>query len=388
VTERQIEMFNLSLDLEQSAIAEACKEFGRDRLRSAAEQAENNPEVAAKVLAELTQLGVTTPIAEEHGGQGAMDVVTYLVALEQLAIGDPGLTYAAAAAGHAALLIQACGTQEQKKRYLSEIAGSRQGASLLLHEPHGSDPTDLETVARLASGTWTISGNKSFVPLPGAADLAVIVAADAHTSSVVAFVTEQSPSPTYVITRDSRKTSTIGLRAAHTGDVELRELSLPDEARLAGEAGLRALLRAAAQVTLSVGAIALGAAVAATEYATAYAVDRVAFGQSIFDFQGVSFNLADRNIECDATRLELWNIAAQLDAVDPADASAAAELARAAHSVAARAGEIATNATRNCINVLGGHGFLTDHPIERWYRDAATLAVAAFDPLAVDLRLV
>jgi alkylation response protein AidB-like acyl-CoA dehydrogenase len=164
--------------------------------------------------------------------------------------------------------------------------------------------------------------------------------------------------------------------------VKLGGVTLPESALLSGADDL-ALSRAIAWVRLTLPALALGCARAAREYACQYATQRIAFGRPIASFQGVAFPLADQDMAIDAARMELWETARVVET-----SRDAAQLERLTASCVARAGEVALQTAREGVQTLGGHGFITDYPVERWYRCAAALAAIDFDPAASTVHYI
>jgi alkylation response protein AidB-like acyl-CoA dehydrogenase len=132
-----------------------------------------------------------------------------------------------------------------------------------------------------------------------------------------------------------------------------------------------------ARIRLTLPALAIGCARASLEFARRYATERVAFGRPIAAFQGVAFPLADQDMAVEAARLELWEVARAVEGSrDPG------LIERLCANAIAHAGEAVLRATREGVQTLGGHGFICDYPIERWYRCAAALAAIDFDPVA------
>jgi alkylation response protein AidB-like acyl-CoA dehydrogenase len=129
---------------------------------------------------------------------------------------------------------------------------------------------------------------------------------------------------------------------------------------------------------LTVPAVAIGAARAANAYAAAYAQERMAFGRPISAFQGVAFLVADADTAIDAARLSLWSAANELDRITDV-----AVLDDLVSSTVARVCAAMERVTRDAVQVLGGSGFVKDHPVEYWWRSAMTLAAIDTDPLAV-----
>jgi alkylation response protein AidB-like acyl-CoA dehydrogenase len=167
--------------------------------------------------------------------------------------------------------------------------------------------------------------------------------------------------------------SLIGLAAAPTANLKI-DVVLPAH-RLLGGANCdpELLARAIAHVRLTTAFIALGCAQRAIEYASHYATERIAFGRPIAQFQGTAFLMADAHIQINAARLESLEIASRLAT------AGVAKLERSVSMALSYACATATRATRDAVQVLGGHGFITDHPVERWYRAAAGLSTLDFD---------
>lgn len=369
-------MIELGRSEDQTTLVELVHAFAEKELRPAARDAETARATPLSLGNALHALGVACPVPEAYGGQGVPDLVTYLMVAEELAWGDPGIAYAALGAGHAALLIAQCGTRDQQDVWLPRFAGSQPAAgSVLLYEGFGRQPSELRTRAERVGAAWVITGEKTEVLNPASPDVAVIVARRADTAALAAFVAA-GPLAGASLSRDDRALGRIGLGAAPTGGLTLSGVTLPDSARLAGGDEL-ALARAIAWVRLTLPAIALGCARAALEFARHYATERIAFGRPIASFQGVAFPLADQDMALDAARLELFETARAVERGDDA-----AKIERLTGSCVARANEVALQATREGVQTLGGHGFITAYPVERWYRCAAALAAIDFDPTA------
>jgi alkylation response protein AidB-like acyl-CoA dehydrogenase len=369
-------MYDLTLSDEQTTLVELVHAFAEKELRPAARDAERAREVPVAVANALHALGVACPIPEALGGQGQPDLMTYLMIAEELAWGDPGIAYAALGAGHAALLIAQCGTREQQRAWLPRFTGAQPAAGALwLYEGFGRAPSELRPRAERSGAGWLLSGAKVEALSPANPELAVIVARRGDTDALGAFVAEGALAGAS-ITRDDREIGRIGLGAAPSGAVKLERVALPDSALLAGGDAL-ALARALAWVRLTLPALALGCARAASEYARQYATQRIAFGRPIASFQGVAFPLADQDMAIDAARMQLFEAARRIEASDDA-----AQIERLASACVSRACEVALQSAREGVQTLGGHGFITDYPVERWYRCAAALAAIDFDPAA------
>ena len=212
--------------------------------------------------------------------------------------------------------------------------------------------------------------------LPGAAGRYVVLARDTSTQRVEAFLLD-GDRPGLSVERDDATDGKLGLRAAHTGSLRLEGVAVPSGARLADPADGLAVHRAVALCRATLAGVAVGCARASLAYAIGWAQERSAFGKPIAGYQGVSFVLADLETAIASAELLLWDTVTRL-----ADADGAAELERRVARAVARATAAAAEAGRQGVNVLGVHGIVTEHPVERWYRASASLSAIDFDPLA------
>jgi alkylation response protein AidB-like acyl-CoA dehydrogenase len=171
--------------------------------------------------------------------------------------------------------------------------------------------------------------------------------------------------------------SHLGLEAAPSATLEI-DVSISADQLVGGTDGdVQVLSRVISRLRLIPAAVALGAAQRAREYASDYATGRVAFGRPISSFQGVAFLLAEAQIQIDAARLQVWEVGAASDDAEPS------ALEHAVSQAVSYAGSVAAAVTRDTVQVLGGHGFITDHPVERWYRATAALSTLDCDPSLV-----
>ena len=373
-------MYGLQVSEDDQLLVETLHGFAEKELRGAAREAERASATPTGIAAALHRMGVAAPVPEEFGGQGIPALSSALRIAEELAWGDPAIALAALTAGHAALLIAECGSAAQKTHYLPRFAAeSPLRASVLLYEGFGRQPSELETRAKANGVKWTVTGEKLAVLHPDDAELSVLIARDLADGALAAFVIEGRPTG-WSVTRDDRKVGKAALEAMPTGSVRLDALELPADARLAGGT---ALARALARVRLTHAAVMLGCARAAKEFAQGYANERVAFGRPIAAFQGVAFPLADRDMAIDAARLELFDVADAIAEIDEP-----AEIENLCRMVVSRCGEVVLQTTRDGVQTLGGHGFIREYPVERWYRSAAALSALDFDPLGASVDFI
>jgi acyl-CoA dehydrogenase len=265
-------------------------------------------------------------------------------------------------------------TPEQLLKWAPECfgePGALKLAALCVSEPQGgSDVRNLRTRARRDGDDWVIDGHKIWIGNGGIAHVHVVNATVdpglGHRGQALFVVEGGTPGLEMV-----RKLDKLGCRASHTAELRFNSVRVPGENLLGGEERLErrrhsegsATLGAFEQTRPMVAAQALGIARAALEYATSYACEREAFGGPIIDNQGISFPLADLAADLDAARLLTWRaswMAAQRVAYQRAEGSMAK----------LRASEVAQRIVERAVQTCGGWGYITDHPVEKWYRDA------------------
>ncbi len=372
---------NLDLTEEQEALIEALRDFAEREIRPAARGCEEAGEVSDRLRGQLFEMGVAAPFSKELGGQGVFDAVTSVLVAEELGWGDPGIASSVLGSGLAVSLIDLAGTESQRRQLLPMLADGRapskypSGAVALAERDAGTDLSRLEAVAEPDGDSVRLFGVKYGVPdfapgRPGA--LRLVVAR--HLGAVSVWLIP--PETSLPAAREDK----LGLRSARTYKVRLEGVEVDRASRIGGSENGRRLILALLRARLLDAGIALGLARAALDYASGYARQRVAFGQPIGAFQGVSFKIADRAIDLEAARLLTWKAAWAVDR-DRREAERLV-MSACAHAVAA-----ATAAAEDAVQILGGHGYMRDHPVELWYRDAMTLATLHCPSMIGDLFL-
>lgn len=363
------------VDEEQEAtrreVADLARTVGLEVLSPAARSAEDERRIPDRVWQTLLETGLTVPVPEELGGAGVDDTVTLMVVLENLAFGDPAITWAAFTSGAAALLIARHAADDHSGLVARLASASQARASVALYEPHGRGANELSTSVAVVDDKVRVRGTKVGVPLAGQAELFVVVGVDAATGQVRAAIVPADAAGVEVHTYPD----TLGLAASGSGSVTF-DCTVPAVNVLGSADDSETLLNTVGQIRLAVAAIALGSAQRAIEYAAAYATQRVAFGQPIAAFQGVSFPLAESQMRIDAARLEVEALAGEFDA---ANFNLATDVASLVGSAITYATAVAVEATRTAVQTLGGHGFITEHPVELWYRSTSMLSTLDCD---------
>ena len=356
-------MVSFRLSDEQEMMKETVARFAREEMRPVAREADETGSVAPALVEAGWRLAlVQSHIPEEYGGFGtARSVVTGAVIAEELAWGGLSLALHLLAPRLVALPLLEAGTAPQKEALLPRFCGARfYPATAGVMEPRfGFDLFEMETGASRHERGYVLSGVKCFVPLARQAELFVIYATVDGVAG--AFLVERGSAGFAVGEREKN----MGGKALETARVRLSECALGPESRLGGEAGidfgrLTSLSRAA------LAAMAVGVARAAFEYSRDYAKERRAFGAAIAQKQAIAFMLAEMAIEIDASRLLAWEAAWRLDRGEDA--------VREAYLAKKYAADMALTVADNALQILGGHGYVRDHPVEMWLRDARGFA--------------
>jgi alkylation response protein AidB-like acyl-CoA dehydrogenase len=363
-TTRRPELFDLSLDDEQQMLCEAIGAFAAEQVRPAALDADGACATPAELLTQASELGITTlGVPEELGGvMSERSAVTSVLVAEALARGDVGIALATLAPGAVASALGLWGDADQQSTYLPAFTGDDPpAAALALLEPRALfDPLVPGMRARREEGDWVLNGVKSLVPRAGENEL-FVVGAHADGLGPALFVVESSTAGVF-----TEPEPAMGLRAAATGRLVLEDVRVPARALL-GEGRREVYLECVQRARIAWCALAVGAAQAVLDYVIPYVNERVAFGEPISNRQAVAFAVADIGVELEGMRMLTYRAASRADAGRSFEREAA--LAR---RLCAREG---ARIGSEGVQLLGGHGFIKEHPVERWYRDLRAVGV-------------
>lgn len=351
-------MVSFSPSEEQQMIISMVKEFSTDHLRKLYRECDESGEIPADVLDTAWEFGfISTSIPEEFQGLGEQrSTLTGALIAEELAWGDLSIAMHVLCPSLVAIPLVEMGTDEQKSKYLPGFCGDRsKAATAALIEPRFDfDPNALSTTARLNGGDYVLNGEKCYVPLAAGADLLLVYASEDGCTQ--GFLVEKGAAGLEIIEREKN----MGIKALATYELSLKDCRVPKGNRLGGDSGCDfGRILNCSWVALS--AMAVGLARAAFEYARDYARERTAFGEPIASRQTIAFMLAEMAIEIDATRLMTWEAAWKLDRGD--DATKEASLLKS------YADEMVLTVTDRAVQILGGHGYIRDHPVELWLRN-------------------
>jgi hypothetical protein len=302
-------------------------------------------------------------VPEELGGVVQEQAATTSTLIgEALAHGDMGIAYAALAPGAVATAIGHWGSAEQEATYLPAFSGEDvPAAALAMLEPRPLfDPLKLATTARRDGEDWVLDGAKSLVARATECEL-FVVAAEAEGLGPALFVIESGADGLAV-----RDEPAMGLRPAATGRLLLEGVRLPAGALL-GDGGRDAYVECVQRARIAWCSLAVGAAQAVLDYVIPYVNERTAFGEPISNRQAVAFGVSDIGIESEGMRLTTYRAASRAD--QGQDFGREAALAR--RLCAEQGMRIGSEG----VQLLGGHGFVKEHPVERWYRDLRAAGV-------------
>jgi alkylation response protein AidB-like acyl-CoA dehydrogenase len=358
--------FDLTPDDDQKLIVATVDEFAEEVLRPAARDADDAATYPPDLIARAAELGITAiNIPEDFDGIAEhRSTVTNALVAEALAYGDMGLALPILAPGGVASALTHWGSADQQATYLPEFAGENvPQACVAIAEPHALfDPTALRTTAVRTPSGYRLSGVKSLVPAAADAELFVVGAALAGKPAL--FIVESSTRGVTV-----KADPSMGIRAAGLGRVELDNVTVPLHARLGEDAATdQDYSEAIALSRLGWAALAVGTAHAVLDYVVPYVKEREAFGEPIARRQAVAFMCANIAIELDGLRLITWRGAARAEQGLPF----AREAALAKRFGTDKGMQIGLDG----VQLLGGHGYTKEHPVERWYRDLRALGVA------------
>jgi alkylation response protein AidB-like acyl-CoA dehydrogenase len=356
--------FDLTLTDEQALVQKTARDFAREKVLPLAAEIDEKKRVPPELIAEMGKLGfMGIDVPERYGGAG-LDMVTYVLVLEEInrACASTGVVLCS----HVSLAVAPIlrfGNDAQKERWLPGLAKGEKIGCFALSEPaSGSDAAAMRTTARRDGDGWVLNGTKNFITNGSIADVAIVFAQTdpaKGSKGIAAFVVEKGTKG-FSVGKLERK---LGIRGSDTAQLVFQDCHVP-AANLLGQVGegFKLALSTLDGGRIGIAAQAVGIARACLEDALAYAKEREAFGKKIADFQAIQWKLADMATEVDAARLLTWKAATLRDQGAPHILEAA--------EAKLFASDIAVKAARECVQIFGGYGYLEDFPAERHYRDA------------------
>ena len=364
-------MYSFEPTEEQQMLVEAVGKYAINDLRSAAREADEGGGLPDKLVRRGWELGLLqASIPEGYGGFGERSAVTAVLAVEEMALGDLAGALAVLTPSLFAIPILLAGSEEQKQTYLPKVIEGEWSpyTSALIEYSFDFDPNALKTTASLQGDVYVLNGEKAFVPFAKDAESILVYAnLDGQTQGFIV------PKGSAGLTISEEREKLMSLNALPLYRVKLDHLTVPVSNRLGGAAGhdFEPIL---ASMRVATAAAAVGVANAAFEYSKDYAGEREAFGVKIAQKQAIAFMLAEMRTEIEASRLLTWEAAWKLDQGKD-DAFTEAYLA------ATGAADMAMMVTDRAVQILGGHGYIREHPVEMWMRNGRGFAM--FTGLAI-----
>jgi len=358
-------MYSFEPSEEQQMLVDAVGKYAENDLRPAAHEAEESRELSKKLINKGWELGLlqaSTP--EAYGGFGERSAVTGALAVEKMAFGDLAGALAVMVPSLFATPILLAGSEEQKQEYLPKVieAEWRPYTAALIEYAFDFDANDLRTTAKADGSGYILNGEKAFVPYAKDAEAAIVYAnLDGKTQGFIV------PKGAAGLTIADEREMLMSLNAFPLYRVKLNNVKVPAANRLGGAAG-HDFEPVLASMRVASASAAVGVAMASFEYAMNYAKEREAFGVKIAQKQVIAFMLAEMRTEIEAMRLLTWEAAWMLD-------NGKEDAAKQAYLAAIGAADMVMMVTDRGVQILGGHGYIREHPVEMWMRNGRGFAM-------------
>lgn len=354
---------------DQAMIRDLARQIAEEKVvpvRHELDEKEEFPWDVMRVLAQSDLFGLFIP--EEYGGlgKGALELCLAVEELSRACLGV-ATTYAANALGTYPLLF--FGSEEQKRRYLPDIAlGKRLVAFALTEANAGSDAAGIQTTARREGSEYVLNGTKQWITNGGEAEIYTVIAMTDRTKGArgaSAFLVEKE-TPGFLFGKKEKK---MGIRASSTRELVFDNCRIPAE-NIIGREGLGFIvaMKTLDNARVGVGAQGVGVAQGAFDEAVKFARQRIQFGHPIITFQAVQHMLADMATEIEAARALVYSVARYVD-------SGAKDISMASAMAKVFATDVAMKVTTNAVQVMGGSGYMREYPVEKMMRDAKILQI-------------
>lgn len=358
-----------NLDEQQLLIRDSIRQFCEEQIRPVVmkyDESQQSPIEIFKQLGEMGMLGILVP--ESHGGSG-FGYKEFAIIIEEIARVDP--SFALSVAAHNGLCtnhINLFANEDQKSRYLSDLAsGSVMGAWALTEPASGSDAAGLQTTAVKENDVYVLNGTKNFITNGSIGEYTVVMARTDKSkgkNGISAFIVEKGWDGFTV----GKKENKLGMRASETVQLVFDNCEVPAANLIGNEGeGMNQALQILVGGRVSIASLSVGLAQGCLEASISYSQQRKQFGKSLSDFQAIQFKLAEMATEIEAARLLTYKSAHKKDKGEniTLDASTAKLFAS----------EVATRAANEAVQIFGGYGFIKDFPVEKFYRDVKLLTI-------------
>ncbi len=360
-------LFDLSLSEEQQLIKDTLDRFASDTIREAAASADSSTETPQDIYQQANELGLLAySVSDQFGGYAeAPSTVSNLLIAESLAYGDMGIASALLSTVSVANALTKWGTEAQQSNWLTPLIRSLEQSSPLyatiaINEPYPLfSPNRLRTTATPVDDGYKLNGKKSAVIIGERADF-FLVAATSPNGRQNLYIVNSALKGISV-----NPTQGMGLKAAELCSIEFDDVQLPEDARLGNDDFCYQSFIDLANLAMC--SLAIGCGQAVQDYVVNYCNERTAFGEPISHRQSVAFMIANIGIELEGMRLLTYRAASRADQGLP--------FHREAYLAKVLCADKAMDIGTNGVQLLGGHGFIKEHPVERWYRDMRAIAI-------------
>ena len=356
---------DIRLNEEQLMIRQTVRDLARERIAPRAAEIDATEEFPWDVVELFRRHDLfALPFPPEHGGLSG-SALTLNVAIEEIAKADATSALILAVQALGGYPIMLAGSEEQKSRWLPQLASGEKLAAYALSEPGaGSDPAGMQTRAVRDGDEYVLNGSKIWITDGGVADIIVVFARTEPgngSRGISAFILEAKNAPGFAASTIHGK---LGIRGSNTAELHFDDVRVPAENRIGAEGeGFKIALRVLDRSRPGVAAQALGIAQGALDYAVGYAKERRQFGKSIAEFQGIQFMLADMEAQTAAARALVYYASELIDRKSD-------QVTHYAAICKLVAGDAAMKVTTDAVQVLGGYGYVREYPVERMMRDA------------------
>jgi len=349
----------------QKMIVELCKKIAEEKIKPVRQHYDEIEEFPWPIVEEMAKCDLfRIYIPEEYGGLGG-GILDLCLAMEELSKVDGAIALCLAATALGTFPILLFGSEEQKRKYLPDIAAGKRLAAFALTEPQaGSDATAIKTIARKENTTYRLNGTKCFITNAGEAEIYTVIASTSPERGVrglCVFIVEKG-TPGFSFGKKEKK---LGIHASSTRELIFQDCFIPKENLLGKEGqGFIIALKTLYVSRPGVAAQAVGIAQGALDEALNYARQRIQFGQAIIHFQAIQHLLADLATQVEAARALVYSTARMIDA-DPEK-----KVTKESAMSKLFASEVAMKVTTEAVQIFGGYGYMREYPVEKMMRDA------------------
>ena len=367
--ESNLEQFTLEFNEDQKVIRDTIKDFAEEQIRPVVMDYDESQEFPMEIMQKLGELGFMGILIPEKYGGAELGYTEYALIVEEIAKVDPSMSLSVAAHnGLCANHINLFGNEEQKQKYLPDLASGKKIGAWALTEPgSGTDSAAMSTTADLEGDYYVLNETKNFITHGGVGETAVVMLMTDKSKGrkgISTFIVEKGTEGFSV----GKKENKLGMRASETTQLIFENCQVPKENLLGNEGeGFYQAMNVLEGGRISIAALSVGLAQACLDASLKYSKERKQFNKPIADFQAIQFKLTDMATEIEAARLLTFQAAYLKDKGESGILKAAmAKLF---------ASEIATKAANEAVQIFGGYGFVKDYPVEKLYRDVKLLTI-------------